>query len=78
MVMVFAGGHISGGYFNPAVTLGVWLRGKCEGKDVVPYMMFLFTFALAAGAFGALNPAERVSVHQSGSTDQPQRRTEAA
>jgi hypothetical protein len=39
---------------------------------------FLFTFALAAGAFGALNPAERVSVHQSGSTDQPRRQTEAA
>jgi aquaporin Z len=38
MVMIFAGGHISGGHFNPAVTLGVWLRGKCEAKDVVPYM----------------------------------------
>jgi aquaporin Z len=37
MVMVFAGGHISGGHFNPAVTLGVWLRGKCEAKDVLPY-----------------------------------------
>src|SRR5260221_3935957 len=39
MVMVFAGGHISGGHFNPAVTLGVWLRGKCEAKDVAPYMI---------------------------------------
>jgi aquaporin Z len=39
MVMIFAGGHISGGHFNPAVTLGVWLRGKCEGKDVAPYMI---------------------------------------
>ena len=39
MVMIFAGGHISGGHFNPAVTLGVWLRGKCETKDVVPYMI---------------------------------------
>jgi len=39
MVMVFAGGHISGGHYNPAVTLGVWLRGKCEVKDVAPYMV---------------------------------------
>jgi len=39
MVMVFAGGHISGGHYNPAVTLGVWLRGKIERKDVVGYMI---------------------------------------
>jgi aquaporin Z len=38
MVMVFAGGHISGGHYNPAVTLAVFLRGKCEAKDVGPYM----------------------------------------
>lgn len=37
-VMIFAGGHVSGGHFNPAVTLGVWLRGKCDTADVVPYM----------------------------------------
>jgi aquaporin Z len=39
MVMIYAGGHISGGHFNPAVTLGVWIRGKCETKDVLPYMI---------------------------------------
>src|SRR5262252_6819562 len=39
MVMVCAGGHISGGHYNPAVTLGVWLRGKCEVKGVAPYMV---------------------------------------
>lgn len=38
MVMIFAGGHISGGHFNPAVTLAVWWRGKCDTKDVVPYI----------------------------------------
>jgi aquaporin Z len=38
MVMIFAGGHVSGGHFNPAVTLAVWLRGRCDTKDVLPYM----------------------------------------
>ncbi len=37
MVMIFAGGHISGGHYNPAVTLAVFLRGKCDAKDVGPY-----------------------------------------
>src|SRR5438270_7236157 len=48
MVMIFAGGHISGGHFNPAVTLGVWMRGKCEAKDVAPYMIFQIIGALLA------------------------------
>ena len=38
MVMVYAGGHISGGHFNPAVTIGVWLRGRCSAADVGPYI----------------------------------------
>lgn len=37
MVMIYAGGHISGGHYNPAVTLGVWVRGRCAGNDVLPY-----------------------------------------
>jgi len=48
MVMIFAGGHVSGGHFNPAVTLGVWLRGKCETKDVVPYWIAQFAAAILA------------------------------
>lgn len=39
MVMVYAGGYISGGHYNPAVTLAVWLRGKCAAKDVPFYMI---------------------------------------
>src|SRR5256884_2919323 len=39
MVMVFAGGHISGAHYNPAVTLGVFIRGKVNVADVLPYMV---------------------------------------
>ena len=51
MVMIFAGGHISGGHYNPAVTLGVWMRGRVAAKDVAPYLIFqLFGAAIAAAA----------------------------
>jgi aquaporin Z len=50
MVMIFAGGHVSGGHFNPAVTLAVCLRGKCPAADVVPYWVAQVAgAALAAG-----------------------------
>jgi len=39
MVMVYAGGHISGAHFNPMVTLAVWLRGRCPASDVPGYMI---------------------------------------
>jgi len=39
MIMVYAGGYISGAHYNPAVTLGVWMRGKCATKDVPFYML---------------------------------------
>ena len=38
MVMVFAGGHISGAHYNPAVTLGVLIRGRLNVVDAVPYI----------------------------------------
>ncbi|MCH8325959.1 MAG: aquaporin [Bacteroidetes bacterium] len=39
MAMVYMGGHISGGHYNPAVTLAVFIRGKIEGKFVAGYMI---------------------------------------
>ena len=48
MVMVYAGGHISGGHYNPAVTLAVWLRGKCDAKDVPWYMAAQVVGAIVA------------------------------
>jgi aquaporin Z len=37
MVMVYAGGHISGAHYNPAVTLAVYIRGKATSSDLVGY-----------------------------------------
>jgi aquaporin Z len=64
MVMIYAGGHVSGGHYNPAVTLGVFLRGRCPAKDVVPYWVAQVVGAvLAALAVGYLRPdAEVVAV----------------
>jgi len=39
MVMVYAGGHISGAHYNPAVTLAVLIRGKVLVADVIPYII---------------------------------------
>ena len=52
MVMVYAGGHVSGGHYNPAVTLAVWLRGRCPAADVPGYVL-----AQVAGAFAAVGLA---------------------
>lgn len=46
--MVYAGGHVSGGHYNPAVTLAVWLRGRCAAQDVVPYWISQILGAFAA------------------------------
>ncbi|MDE3137668.1 MAG: aquaporin [Acidobacteriota bacterium] len=55
MIMVFAGGHISGGHYNPAVSLGVWMRGNLETKDLVPYWVSqLVGGLLAAGVVAFL------------------------
>jgi aquaporin Z len=57
MVMIFAGGHISGAHYNPAVTLGVWIRGKCPTADVPIYMLAQVIGAvLAALVVGFLRP----------------------
>jgi len=39
MVMIFAGGHVSGAHYNPAVTLGVLVRGRIKGADAIAYMI---------------------------------------
>lgn len=39
MAMAYAVGHISGGHFNPAVTVGLWAGGRVETGDVLPYII---------------------------------------
>jgi aquaporin Z len=48
MVMVYATGHTSGGHLNPAVTLAVFIRGRCETKDVIPYWVAQLLAGIAA------------------------------
>ncbi len=68
MVMIYAGGHISGGHYNPAVTLAALLRGRIGLADAVPYWIV----QLAAGVIAAVvaravvNPAQVKTLHPSG------------
>ena len=48
MVMVYAGGHISGAHYNPAVTLAVWIRGRCPSSDVPGYIIAQFVAGVLA------------------------------
>jgi aquaporin Z len=50
MVMIYAGGHVSGAHYNPAVTISIYLRGACDKSDVAPYI----ASQLAAGVAAAL------------------------
>lgn len=48
MVMVYAGGHLSGAHYNPAVTLAVSVRGRHPWAEVVPYWIAQVVGAVAA------------------------------
>jgi aquaporin Z len=50
MVMIYAGGHISGGHYNPAVTIGVLVRRRIELADAVAY----WVAQVVAGLLGAV------------------------
>ena len=50
MVMVYAGGHLSGGHYNPAVTLAVLVRGRIELRDAAAYWLV----QIGAGLLAAL------------------------
>src|SRR5258708_19195234 len=50
LTMAYAVGHISGGHFNPAITVGLWSAGRCATADVVPYILAQVIGAIAAAA----------------------------
>jgi aquaporin Z len=48
MIMVYAGGPISGGHYNPSVSFAAWIRGALPTKELLPYWAAQFVGALAA------------------------------
>ena len=52
MAMIYAGGHISGAHYNPAVTLGAFLRGALPPKEVAPYMISQILGAVIGSLIG--------------------------
>ena len=48
MVMVYAGGHLSGGHYNPAVSFAAWIRGALPARDLVPYWVSQLVGAVLA------------------------------
>jgi aquaporin Z len=52
LTMAFAIGHISGCHLNPAVSIGLWIGGRFNAKDLIPYIIAQVAGGIAAG--GAL------------------------
>jgi len=68
LTMAYAVGHISGGHFNPAVTLGLWSAGRCANHHVLPYVISQVVgavvgagvlYAIASGKAGWCRTASR-------------------
>ena len=50
LTMAYAVGHISGGHFNPAVSVGLFIGGRFEGKELLPYIIAQVIGAILAAA----------------------------
>jgi aquaporin Z len=71
MVMVYAGGHISGAHYNPAVTLAALVRRRIRPGDAAAYWIAQIAGAAAAGALArvVVNPAAVKTLQLSGHTE---------
>lgn len=49
LTMAYAVGHVSGGHFNPAVSIGLWVGGRFPASGLLPYMSAQVLGGLAAG-----------------------------
>ena len=50
LTMAYAVGHLSGGHFNSAVTIGLWSAGRCPSRYVIPYIIAQVIAAIIAAA----------------------------
>ena len=50
VTMAYAVGHVSGGHFNPAVTVGLWAGGRFPAGQIAPYVIAQVLGGLAAGS----------------------------
>jgi aquaporin Z len=71
MVMIYAGGHISGGHYNPAVTMAALVRRRIGISDAIPYWIVQAVAGIAAGALARalVNPATVRTLTLSGHTE---------
>ena len=61
LTMVYAVGHISGGHFNPAVSVGLWSGGRFAARDIGPYIV-----AQLLGAFAGAGVLYLIATGKSG------------
>jgi aquaporin Z len=68
MVMVYAGGHISGGHYNPAVTMAALVRRRIGLADAVQYWIVQLVAGVIAGlvARAVVDPARVIALHPTG------------
>jgi aquaporin Z len=71
MVMIYAGGHISGGHYNPAVTIGALVRGRIGPVEAVGYWIAQIAGGVVAGWIGraVVNPPGVATLTLSGHTE---------